>query len=98
MAILARFLFFLLDGWCTEKCIFKECIFLPFGNVCERDSSIWTWHAPGMAVGAWEHFVPAASIGRREEESGASDCNELCGDGNELHVCEQEQRGGPAMA
>lgn len=51
-----------------------------------------------MAVGAWEHFVPAASVGRREEESGASDCNELCGNGNELHVCEQEQRGGPAMA
>lgn len=70
-------------------------IILPFGNVCERDSSIWTWHAPGMAVGAWEHFVPTASVGRREEESGASDCNELCGDGNDLYVCEQEQQGQP---
>lgn len=82
-------LFFLLDELCTEKWISKEWIFLPFGNVCGRDSSIWTWHAPGMAVGAWEHFVPAASVGRREERGAGS---ELCGDGSEV-PCEQEQRG-----
>lgn len=44
-----------------------------------------------MAVGAREHFVPAARVGRREEESGATAVS--C-DGR---VCRQEQQG-PAMA
>lgn len=44
------------------------------------DSNIWTWHTPGMTVGAWEHFVPAASVGRREEERQPTSCTELRGD------------------
>lgn len=62
-------------------------------------SSPRTWHAPGMTVGAREHFVPAASVGRREEERQRTVCRELRGGCVELRGClyEQEQhRRGPA--